>query len=76
MILPSHCRYDPAAEPDQSQSASTKNHMIWIKGKKNTSSPAKWYYLELITCAPQHHVGRLHVEVDDAVVVDVVETLG
>ena len=49
--------------------------MIWIKGK-NTSSPAKWYYLELITCAPQHHVGRLHVEVDDAVVVDVVETLG
>ena len=33
-------------------------------------------HLELITCAPQHHVGRLHVEVDDAVVVDVVETLG
>ena len=33
-------------------------------------------HLELITCAPQHHVGGLHVEVDDAVVVDVVETLG
>ena len=33
-------------------------------------------HLELITRAPQHHVGGLHVEVDDAVVVDVVETLG
>ena len=32
-------------------------------------------YLELLGPAPQHHVGRLQVQVDDAVTVDIIQSL-